>query len=87
MSESDQIEVHHRWGALSVAMLAFGLLIVVFAGIWVGEIVYDRYLSSATPRFPGDLAAFGLIVGTPLLAFGLLVVYAAFRSRIDPDDE
>jgi cation transporter-like permease len=89
MADSDPLSFFRRWGAVSIAMLVLGLLIAVPSGLCVGEAVYDLYLSptvmSGFDR--GYMSGFILFFGTIVFAFGLLVVFVAFRSRINPDDE
>ena len=87
MSKTDPRRFH-RWGAVSIAMLVLGLLILVPSGLCVGEAVNDLYLRPTPLRgFGATEATVELIGGMVVLAFGLSVIFLAFRSRTKPDDE
>lgn len=86
MPEADPLRFLRRWGAVSISMLILGLLIAVPSGLCVGQAAYDLYVIDIRGYVRGE-AGLALFFGVIVFAFGLLILYGAFRSRIDPDDE
>jgi cation transporter-like permease len=88
MPESDPVSRARRWGAVSIALLVFGLLIALPSGLCVGMLAYGAYVSGASVAdLSSGLGGFLFAVATIALLVGLLSIFGAFRSRIDPDDE